>query len=495
MTTTMWGELLVGAGMALLMIRLAGLRHPLRFPLVMLLAIASLRNFAWTEHHLHGTEAWRHLSRLASSLSPAFGFDLTLAFLGRRRRARRIRLAAYGYFAAVGLRSVVWQIRDDFPQQHDLAWRLLLTAGCLVLAAHVAATLAAHDRKHRDSAERAQTRRILAGLLLWGLLAATDLFHNSVLPAVPAMSSAGLLVMGWTVVSIIDDGDAAGIARRLGLPLVGIVLVGHLLLGRALAPSTAVATGRALILAALVAAATWQLRGFIVERQTRVAELARRGRFSAQLAHDLRNPVAALGGCLDVVQEERRRGHSIDEQGALIDLMVVQVGRLRAIVAEHERAAKLEPIRQPTPLDQLLHEVAESCAIPSPVVVEAPADLTAHVDRDLLARALDNLLENAADASMAREPILLRARRDGDWAVVSVEDRGVGMDPRIREHAFDDFFTTKERGSGLGLAFVRRIAEAHEGRASLDSRVGRGTVVSLHLPLPATEAAPLSSAA
>jgi signal transduction histidine kinase len=57
------------------------------------------------------------------------------------------------------------------------------------------------------------------------------------------------------------------------------------------------------------------------------------------------------------------------------------------------------------------------------------------------------------------------------------------MDPRTRERAFDDFFTTKPQGSGLGLAFARRVVEAHQGQVSLTSEQGRGTVVQVRLPL------------
>jgi signal transduction histidine kinase len=63
-----------------------------------------------------------------------------------------------------------------------------------------------------------------------------------------------------------------------------------------------------------------------------------------------------------------------------------------------------------------------------------------------------------------------------------VEDTGTGMDARTRERAFDDFFTTKARGTGLGLAFVRRVVEAHGGAVALESEPGRGTVVRVRLP-------------
>jgi signal transduction histidine kinase len=63
-----------------------------------------------------------------------------------------------------------------------------------------------------------------------------------------------------------------------------------------------------------------------------------------------------------------------------------------------------------------------------------------------------------------------------------VEDTGCGMDARTRERAFDEFFTTKPSGSGLGLAFVRRIVEAHGGEVTLASELGRGTIVRVRLP-------------
>jgi signal transduction histidine kinase len=69
----------------------------------------------------------------------------------------------------------------------------------------------------------------------------------------------------------------------------------------------------------------------------------------------------------------------------------------------------------------------------------------------------------------------------GVW--LSVSDTGEGMDPRTRERAFDDFFTTRPGGSGLGLPFVRRVAEAHGGRVGLKSELSRGTEVRMLIPL------------
>ena len=66
--------------------------------------------------------------------------------------------------------------------------------------------------------------------------------------------------------------------------------------------------------------------------------------------------------------------------------------------------------------------------------------------------------------------------------VISVEDDGTGMDARTRERALDSFYTTRPQGSGLGLAFVRRVVDAHGGELGLTSEEGRGTVVRVRLP-------------
>jgi signal transduction histidine kinase len=109
------------------------------------------------------------------------------------------------------------------------------------------------------------------------------------------------------------------------------------------------------------------------------------------------------------------------------------------------------------------------------------------MDRDLVAGALENLLQNAFEAAPGAATITVRTEltrmHKGHGIMLSVEDNGSGMSARTRERALDDFYTTKATGSGLGLAFVRRVAEAHGGEVSLVSKEGLGTTVRLVLPL------------
>jgi signal transduction histidine kinase len=95
-----------------------------------------------------------------------------------------------------------------------------------------------------------------------------------------------------------------------------------------------------------------------------------------------------------------------------------------------------------------------------------------------------NLLRNAAEAAPG-EPIVVEARSEGAQAVVRVRDRGPGIAPDYRARMFEPFFSTKEGGTGLGLATVHRIVEAHHGVIEIDSAPSGGTTVSIRLPVAA----------
>jgi signal transduction histidine kinase len=80
--------------------------------------------------------------------------------------------------------------------------------------------------------------------------------------------------------------------------------------------------------------------------------------------------------------------------------------------------------------------------------------------------------------------LTIRARRDGDAAVLEIVDTGEGIPEEVRERIFEPFFTTKASGTGLGLAVVRRIVEGHGGEIQVRSAPGEGTTFALRLPLP-----------
>ncbi|MHC4661558.1 MAG: sensor histidine kinase, partial [Planctomycetota bacterium] len=104
-------------------------------------------------------------------------------------------------------------------------------------------------------------------------------------------------------------------------------------------------------------------------------------------------------------------------------------------------------------------------------------------DRDQIRQVVFNLLLNAFEAVPEGGRVELVTERRGDWARIGVSDNGPGIDPESVEHLFELFYTTKERGSGLGLSIARRLVEAHHGRISFESAQEGGVVFNVFLPV------------
>jgi signal transduction histidine kinase len=230
-------------------------------------------------------------------------------------------------------------------------------------------------------------------------------------------------------------------------------------------------------------AALRELRYVSALRGARQEELATLGRFAEQLAHDVRNPLAALKGALQFLDTERQAGRSLDAQAHFLGLMLDQVGRMERVVADYQRVAKVEPMLEKQSLNSLIEEAVSLSRFAWPGVkldVELEPDLPPlDLDRALVTTALENLVRNASEAMPGGGLVTLRTKRMLRRVVLQVADEGRGMDSRELERATDAFFTTKADGSGIGLHFAERVAKAHGGTLELLSTVGQGTVVTL----------------
>jgi signal transduction histidine kinase len=231
--------------------------------------------------------------------------------------------------------------------------------------------------------------------------------------------------------------------------------------------------------------------GLAARRRTeRLRRLATLGRVSDQLAHDLQNPLAALRGATQFLREEAARGRPLKDQLEFFDLIVAQADRMAATIDRYRRLGRVEPQLAIQDLNQLVqHTLALQPLAEKRVSMKldlSPELLEVSLDADLFSAALHNLAKNAVEAMPEGGTLTVRTgRAQGPREAgvrLTVEDTGGGMDARVRERAFEDFFTTKPGGTGLGLAFVRRVTEAHGGEVLLSSREGQGTRVQLFLP-------------
>jgi len=145
------------------------------------------------------------------------------------------------------------------------------------------------------------------------------------------------------------------------------------------------------------------------------------------------------------------------------------------------------PVRLKSLLDDVcsLYENMESPARYKIISDVDPADLTCMIDHKQIEQALINLVKNALEAIPEdREGMIeLRAARDGDSVSIRIRDNGQGIPGDIIDQIFIPFFTTREKGSGIGLSLSRRIIHQHGGSISIDSEMGKGTTLYIHLPI------------
>ena len=229
------------------------------------------------------------------------------------------------------------------------------------------------------------------------------------------------------------------------------------------------------------------LKQHIHERQANETLIAV-GKFSAALAHDLRNPVEGLKLL------SRELGKRVDPQRPeheIADTIVQSVDRLSSLVNQSLDFARLnQPVFGETDLTALADEVLQDFRFGD---VELKKDYAhclppVEVDAAQIKRVLANLLRNALEAcysksGSARCQIRLTLQADREKVHLEVTDTGPGISAEIREKIFDPFFSTKPGGHGLGLALARQIISNHGGTIAFASEMGQGTRFVIELPI------------
>jgi two-component system nitrogen regulation sensor histidine kinase NtrY len=205
------------------------------------------------------------------------------------------------------------------------------------------------------------------------------------------------------------------------------------------------------------------------------------------LGHEVNNSLASIHSLAGTVATLIAREPLADDwrEDSRNGLQVIgnRAESLARFLAGYSRLAALPPPRRRTlDLAELVRAVAQ-LEQRMAVEVEDGGSLLIQADSDQIEQALINLLHNAVEASLPEAgKVQLRWRADGDRALIEVFDEGLGLPGS--DNLFVPFFTTKPGGSGIGLALVRQIAEAHDGGVSLSDRDdGKGAIAQLWLPL------------
>ncbi|QSQ27950.1 PAS domain-containing protein [Pyxidicoccus parkwayensis] len=219
-----------------------------------------------------------------------------------------------------------------------------------------------------------------------------------------------------------------------------------------------------------------------LKRSDRLASL---GALSAQLAHELRNPLAAMRGSAQMLAQDVR-----DEMGQkLTNILLRESDRLARLVEDFLRFARPpEPVRRPVALESLLVETvdmlrADPLARDVRMEVMAPESLTAAVDPDQLRQVLINLVRNGFQAAGPRGEVKVALARAEHEARIRVWDSGGSITEEMMGHLFEPFFTTRDGGTGLGLSTAHSIIRAHGGAIRVRSNRDEGTEFVVELPL------------
>ncbi|MEK6607624.1 MAG: ATP-binding protein [Myxococcota bacterium] len=226
----------------------------------------------------------------------------------------------------------------------------------------------------------------------------------------------------------------------------------------------------------------------LAEKVRRAEHLAGIGRLSAAIAHELRNPLAAISGAIELLARDSNGAGRGAEEQQLHDIVLREVARLSKLVEDFLQYARPQPPhRAPIDLRDLVADVArmfreDAAQLGVAVAIEASREVRAEADASQLRQVLWNLLRNAAQASASGSSVEVAVRSDEGAALIAVRDRGAGLSAAARAHLFEPFFTTKEGGTGLGLAIAKRIVEEHGGTIDVDGAPGAGTTFTVRLP-------------
>lgn len=220
-----------------------------------------------------------------------------------------------------------------------------------------------------------------------------------------------------------------------------------------------------------------------VRRQKTLAEM---GKFSLMIAHEFKNPLGIIKSSLDVLKKDA----ALASDNTMVYYIEDEIMRLNRLIGEFLIFARpAAPAFQKSDLNALLREIVarfelQKTGTGCEIRAAIPADpCYAHVDPDLLIRAIGNVIKNAFEANEDRCVVHVTAACAADGWSAEIADDGVGIAPENIGKIFNPFFTTRAKGAGLGLAYASQAIQAHGGSIVAENGAEGGALFRVEIPL------------
>ena len=231
-------------------------------------------------------------------------------------------------------------------------------------------------------------------------------------------------------------------------------------------------------------------------RLRRSESLASMTTMAAGIAHEIKNPLAAMKIHLHLMRKTLRTKGSIDSDGAERYLSVLdeEIDHLNKIAVDFLFAVR--PMNIELRLGSIESVVNDLITFLSPEADEKNIEVVSDVEKFLpriemdsryLRQSLLNIVENAFAAMPGGGRLTISVKLDGNFEIITIKDTGTGIDEEHLSKIFEPYFTTKASGTGLGLTVVYKVIKEHRGDIFVASEPGKGTVFTIKLPVPSTE--------
>ncbi len=218
----------------------------------------------------------------------------------------------------------------------------------------------------------------------------------------------------------------------------------------------------------------------------RSEQLATVGRMAAHVAHEIRNPLTAIGGFAKTILKKPQDTENVRLGAQIVTKEVLRLEKILKNVLNFTRISR--PFKRLNNLNQVIQEII---TLQQPVLnegIKLELELADDIpdfcfDDEQMKQAMMNVLSNSVASIKNKGVVTIRTHCTEEQAVVEIADTGIGMSKDTLENIFNPFFTTRQDGTGLGLAVTQRVLEGHDGKIEVESRLKKGSVFRLILPL------------